>query len=543
MLPQRARTPLVVLALGASLAFAPPLAAQDAPFSPARYVPPPGYRTKEFTLVRSDGWFHVFYLRENLLPGAPTLLSFGHAISRDLYTWAEQDTILPVVPGTFEGSQVWAPSLHRVDGTWFLFYPGMRDEPAQGYRLRQSITYATSPDLYTWTRRTTPLFDNRIFPWAHVDTTSTIGSDCRDPFLWWDAIRGEWLLYVSTRPASGPQGMVVGIAGSSDLEHWSDRGQVPLTLPAVSFSDVAESPHVFSRDDSLLLILWTTDAGQSLTFGRSTDPVSGWNTSRRLRSMLGYSTVGWWGSEMLRDGDRWYFGTIHEDWIGFWDATWTAADTFRVAPPDSLQLLGARLIPDRAAAGDTVALEVVAVHATGRAVAVSLTRREGLASTPLLPADFALADSIVLTGDTTRVPCVVPSWLGSAAFLIDVAVASGSSVGDTLAYAGTESPDGGEGPGLEPPPPIRIARPANGVIRFVRPAGTGAGPAGGFVVEVRDVRGRRMWRGEGDGFTRSLDWRTGGGGGTARVPPGIYFARVEVAGHGRPARLKVAVLP
>ena len=544
--PGFARAAATLLALAALLA--PEASAQEAPISPARYVPPPGYRTKEFTMVRDGGWFHIFYLRENeLAPAVPTQLSFGHAISRDLYTWAEQDTILPVVPGTFEATQVWAPSLHRVDGRWILFYPGMRDEPANGFHLVQSLTSATSDDLFTWTRRETPLFDNTIFPWSYQNPAVPTGSDCRDPFLWWDAARGEWLLYVSTRPASRPQSMVVGIAGSSDLEHWEDRGQVPLTLPGVSFSDVAESPHVFSRDGSLLLFLWTTDAGQSLTFGRSTDPVTGWNTSRRLRSMLGYSTSGWWGSEMVRDGDRWYFGVVHDTWLDFWDATWTHADTFRLAPPDPLQLLGARLVPDRAAPGDTVVLEVAAVNAAGRRAALTLTRREGTFAGPLDPADFALPDSLVLEGDTTRIACVLPATLPSPPFLLQVDVDAGNGVSDTMACVAPDATTGEDPLPLEDPPAVRVAYPRRGIVRFVRAEaapGTlaAAGAAARFVVEVRDVRGRRVWRGEAAGPARGLDWATGAGADGRRVAPGIYFARATVPGRAAASRVKVVVL-
>lgn len=539
MLVHLARTTIVAL-LVALAAFAPtPAGGQEGPTSAARYIAPPGYRTKEFALTRHDGWFHLFYLRENLITGVPTQLSFGHAISRDLYTWSEQDTILPVVPGTFEATQMWAPTLNRIDGTWFLFYPGMRDEPSLGYRIAQTISYATSPDLYTWTRRETPLFDNRIFPWAYFDSTSSTGRDCRDPYVLWDPVRAEWLMYVSTRPASRPQSMVIGIAGSTDLEHWSDRGQMPLSLPTVSFSDIAESPHVFSRDDSLLLILWTTDAGQSLTFGRSTDAVTGWNTSRRLRSMLGYSTSGWWGSEMVEDGDRTYFGNVHNEWIDLWDATWTAADTFRVTYPDPFQLLAARFVPDRAAPGDTVALEVHAVNAAGRSVALSLTRREYPWSGPLVAADFGLTDTLLLAGDLTSVPCVMPPSSDGRAFLLDLVARAGTAVGDTLAYVIPEDTTLGatEQP-MPEPPPVRILLPRRGIIRFARSEGA----AGRFVVDVRDVRGRRVWRGEGEGFARALDWSTHGAGGS-RVPAGIYFARVIVAGRAAPASLKVVVLP
>ena len=536
------------LATAASVLAPAPARAQEAPVSPARYDPPPGYRTKEFTLVRDQGWFHIFYLRENLIPDVPTQLSFGHAISRDLYTWTEQDTILPVVPGTFEATQVWAPSLHRIDGTWFLFYPGMRHEPP-AYQLVQSITYATSPDLYSWTRRETPLFDNRVWPWAYHDSTSGIGNDCRDPFLWWDAARGEWLLFVSTRPASNPNAMVVGIAGSTDLEQWSDRGFVPLTLPGVSFSDVAESPHVFTRDGSLLLLLWTTNAGQSLTFGRSTDPVTGWNTSRRLRAMLGYSTAGWWASEMARDGDRSYFGVVHDTWIDFWDATWTANDTFRLTVPDPFQLLSARFEPDLATAGDSVVLEVAAVHAAGRPVTLALTRRDHLGSAPLAPAAYGLPDTLVLAGDTTRVAFALPDSASAFGYLVDVDLAAGSLVSDTLTFVVHPDRGGGDDPvPLPEPPPVRVLRPRDGVVRFVVEEAARVAPAHAlaassrFVVEVSDVRGRRVWRGEGDGLTRALDWRTKGGVSGARVAPGVYFARAFTPGRAEPARFKVVVL-
>ena len=172
--PHSPRWSLMLCAL--ALCAAAPRAHAQAPISPARYLAPPGYRTKEFTLVRSDGWFHLFYIRENLIRNAPTERSLGHAISRDLYTWAEQDTILPVVPGTFEATQIWAPHLLRIGGIWHMFYPGMRNEPALGYNLAQSITEATSTDLYQWTRRDTPLFDNSIFPWSTTTRPSRSGT-------------------------------------------------------------------------------------------------------------------------------------------------------------------------------------------------------------------------------------------------------------------------------------------------------------------------------------------------------------------------------
>ena len=117
----------------------------------------------------------------------------------------------------------------------------------------------------------------------------------------------------------------------------------------------------------------------------------------------------------------------------------------------------------------------------------------------------------------------------------------GTPVRDTLALV--PLPDTTSTPAPEPDPtPVRVVFPRPGVIRFVRAADAPAGP---FRIEVCDVRGRRVWAGEGDGPARSLDWSTGGPSGR-RVAPGVYFARVRSASArtGAPSPvLKVVVLP
>ncbi len=524
-----------------TLGFAGNVAAQ-APASLARYFAPPGYRTKEFTLVRSDGWFHIFYIRENLIVGAPTERSLGHARSRDLYTWAEQDTILPVIEGTYEGSQIWAPHLLKVGGTWHLFYPAMRHQPELGYNLAQTMTEATSTNLFTWTRRETPLFDNSIFPWAYRDTTVNQGMDCRDPFVWWDDVRSEWLMYVSTRPASQPSTMVVGIAGSSDLISWSDRGFVPLTLPNVSFSDVAESPLILRRDATPLLFMWTTDAGQSLTYGSSNDAVTGWTNSRRLRSMLGYSTTtGWWAAETLVDGPRQYFATVQDTWINFWDLTWTTADQFRLNHPNPGQIFSAAFDRGEALPGDSARVEVASSNSLGRRVGLSYVRIRGAVSDTLVAADWGFPDSLTVDPDSAIVPLVIPPGLGDGRpCLLTVTPSGAGATGpiDTLAIGVREG--GFDDP---PPPPEPVVErlkpiwfPLQRQMQFTRRAAPEA-----WTVQVYDVRGRLKWSGRAGAGERTLTWSVTGAGGAAGVRPGIYFARM-IAGQDRSLHIKFALL-
>jgi len=506
----------------------------QAPNSPAFYLAPHGYRTKEFTLVRTDAWFHLFYIRENLIVGAATERSLGHAISRDLYTWTEQDTILPVIEGTYEGSQIWAPHLIKSGGLWRMFYPAMRDDPADGYHLAQTITSATSPDLYAWTRRETPLFDNSIFPWAHHDTTVNLGMDCRDPFVWWDDVHGEWLMYVATRPASQPSVMAIGIAGSSDLETWTDRGLVPLTLPNVSFSNVAESPVIYRRNAaSPLLFMWTTNSGQALTYGTSNDPVTGWTNSRRLRAMLGYTTTGWWASETLVDGARQYFASVHDTWIDFWDMAWTSDEAFMLFPPDRAQALSASFDRPDAMPGDTVRVEVASINAVGRRLPLQWVRIRGSYTDTLNAAAWGLPDSVTVEPDSAVVRFEVSPMLGDGrTCLLSVAPDAGGTLPpDTLRIGVPEivyqdPPD--------PPEPLFQEFTPFYVPRLKRAQFHRAPAAVAWTVDVFDVRGRLCWSGRGAAGETLLEWPVG----AARA--GVYFARARTA-NGATARGKFVV--
>jgi hypothetical protein len=517
-------TALFALGLLAALLGAEPARAQ-APISAARYLAPPGFRSKEFTFVRNDGWFHIFYIRENLIVGAPTERSLGHAMSRDLYTWTEQDSILPVIEGTFEGTQIWAPHLVRANGLWHLFYPAMRHDPAQGYHLAQTMTVATSPDLFTWTRRETPLFDNSIFPWAWHDTTVNLGMDCRDPYVHWDPVRGEWLMYVSTRPAFDHAAMVIGIAGSSDLEHWQDRGYVGLTLPGSSFSDVAESPLILQRDAAPLLFMWTTNAGQSLTYATSNDLVQGWANSRRLRTMLNYTTVGWWAAETLLDGPRQYFATVHDVWVNFWDLTWISPEMFLLTTPDRGQVLGTTFDRDQALPGDSVTVVATSIGIPARKVGLRYVRVRGSAVDTLVAANWGLPDSVLTGPDTAFVSFHVPAALGDGRPCLLAVAATGvgaTEPADTL-RVGFEEPAYDDPPDVPYEPvvvPLKpVFLPRRRIVEFTRPRADGP-----WTLDVFDVRGRLLWSGRAAAGERTTAWAVG----AAR--PGVYFARARFAG-------------
>ena len=66
-------------------------------------IPQVPWRPKDFTIVKKDGLYHLFYIRNNPnLPLAQTQFDLGHATSKDLYFWQQQDSVLEVRPGHFD---------------------------------------------------------------------------------------------------------------------------------------------------------------------------------------------------------------------------------------------------------------------------------------------------------------------------------------------------------------------------------------------------------------------------------------------------------
>src|SRR6266496_3214714 len=140
---------LVVAALAAPLGASARAAGMVAPY---------GYRAKDFTLVKRDGLYHLFYiLHSRTLWFAQNERVLGHAISQDLYTWTQLDPVLPARPQNWDRDHIWAPSIVERDGVYYLFYTGVTDVGGV-YASNQRLGVATSTDLTQWNRRDAPIF-------------------------------------------------------------------------------------------------------------------------------------------------------------------------------------------------------------------------------------------------------------------------------------------------------------------------------------------------------------------------------------------------
>ena len=109
------------------------LALVASPLHAALMLAPPPYRPKDFTMVKKDGVFHLFYIRRDVtIPMEDSENDLGHAVSTDLYSWTQLPPVLHVRSDSWDNRHVWAPSIVERDGVYYMFYTGVSDSPGSG---------------------------------------------------------------------------------------------------------------------------------------------------------------------------------------------------------------------------------------------------------------------------------------------------------------------------------------------------------------------------------------------------------------------------
>jgi len=211
-----------------------------------------GVKCKDHALVLSDSLYHLYYIQGH--PGGPVPPLgqeqwLGHATSPDLRHWTRHDSILPVVPDSWENGFIWAPHvMENPEGGWIMFYTGADDSP----EVRQRVGMAHSEDLFEWTRWE----DNPAYEpgdWTDWDDP-LFYADCRDPFVF--QVPGDTLHYMlNTVREAGGQG-AVDLAVSEDLHAWAHldtfmRHSSQNMLESVAlWQDEAGKWHVFFTEQN-----------------------------------------------------------------------------------------------------------------------------------------------------------------------------------------------------------------------------------------------------------------------------------------------------
>ncbi len=513
-------------------------------------VPGLPIRPKDFTLVKHEGLYHLFYIRHNLyLPDDTTEVDLGHAVSPDLWTWQQLPPVLHVRDSSWDQTHVWSPSIVEQDGVFYLFYTGVISQPGS-YSTYQRIGVATSADLMQWNPMDLPVYSCPQVSWSVCDSLQT-DTAFRDPFVMADpAHPGHWLLYYSTYPVADSAGMVVAAATSDgDLTQWSDLGPLWITNRAYTYNSIVESPHLFQHNGSWYLF-FTTTAGQPISFCTGPDPVGApatWTYRGRLGAMLGYDTAAWYASEYLRDGLVEYFGYVVADRVDIRRIVWGTDWRFSLAQPDYMHVRSLDWSQAVAQEGDSVVLTLVTANPGLGSVSLEALRvRYDGALAPVSLSRLGLPATVTPVADTTRVTWgahreALPTDSAGVMRLI-VRTTDQTAVSPVLMVAPVSDGGSSSDPVDRPrgsgiifralPGPLPTSQ--RGIlVQLDRP-----GPAR---VDVFDLQGRRLRtlvdRELPAGATVvAWDGRDAGG---AALAPGIYLARLATPQARRAVRLVV----
>ncbi len=395
------------LALAVALVFA-PVPSRAAYMAPGSPVQP-----KDFTLVKRDGYYHLFYILNNLaVYPNQTQTSFGHAISSDLYHWTQLPPVLQVSSLDWDNLHVWAPCVVQQDGLWWMLYAGITLDAT--HNQTQRIGLAVSADLDTWTRVETPVWDATQVPWVWSNPASGAPA-FRDPFVMPDPQSpGGWLMYYDASYGADSAATVVGVARSSgDLRSWSDAGPLLITWRGMTWNQVTESPHLIQHNGLWYLFI-TTNSGDALSIYTSTDPTGPswmWNYRGRLRTVLGMDTSGWYASEGMQDGTHQLFAYVMGGQIELREMVFGSSWLFSLVPPPYFHVMSLAWASPALHEGDTTAFFMrIANPASGRLVLRTFVVDSLGAETPVAPESLGLGLPAFLSADTLSVPWVARRW-------------------------------------------------------------------------------------------------------------------------------------
>jgi hypothetical protein len=533
----------------------------------ASMLAPPDERPKDFTFIKKDGVYHLFYIRHNdLLPPFATEIDFGHAVSTDLYHWTQLPPVMGVDPHGWDNLHVWAPSIIRAGGLYWMFYTGVSEVPGQ-FSDTQRIGVAVSSDLMQWNRiHDQPVWDTGGAPWAWWRPLNA-NVACRDPFVMEDPnAPGQYLLYYTASPASDTVATLVGVARSpsGNFGQWVDEKPLWITYRSFSFNALTESPHLFVHNGRWFMFI-TANSGQPLSFYVGADPLgepSQWTYRGRLRNMLGIDTSLWFASECLRDGDHDLFAYCAASLIEIRRIVWGTGDNFSLTEPPFFHVVSMDWTRPSVREFEPVGLQLRTAnfYALDRHLVAFVLDPSGYEHPAPLDG-LGLSATPTLTSDTTLVTWLPRRWPASldpqTPMRVRVAIDDSTattpwlSVSSNSVAPGTPVRPGGlpaEVPDEFPPAPDTLVappRPALGTgpapasglaLRALARTPLGGGPAVTFEMarpgpvraDVFDLQGRRVVTLADRGFAAGaqvLTW-DGRDAGGVRLGRGLYFVRV-----------------
>lgn len=202
------------------------------------FVPPRGWMNDPNGLIYHKGKYHVFY-QHNPMANEFGHISWGHAVSGDLFNWEHLPVAIPATANSmiYSGCVVFDKSntLSHPDGPCLvaLFTEHLGDQ----YEYVERVAIATSrDDGLTWDIDV----KQRL---AHLNE-----KDFRDPKVFWYRPEQKWVLVMAL-----PKKHQILFYESSDLKNWSQTGSFTAPFPRGQFW---ECPDLFPLNDENGQVHW-----------------------------------------------------------------------------------------------------------------------------------------------------------------------------------------------------------------------------------------------------------------------------------------------
>ena len=280
----------------------------------------PGMSMSDHSMIEKDGRMHMFYNR--VTTGYAwweiSVDTIGHAVSDDLIHWEIEPVAIAAEIGRFDDYQTWSPAVIQHGDLYYMFYTGCNINVAQAPCL------AVSKDLYHWEHVSSPLFiPGEWCPWDE-----NRWSNARDSMVFQDDDGTYYMYYCTSKGTFEKQQDAMGLASSTDLLHWKDKG---ATLELYT-ERASESPFVVKRDGKYYMFF--TDCARSGTgYAVSDHPLYGWKIKPGDEHIIISDSV--CASEVFQFKGQWYISYVH--WIhpelvgviGFKELFWET-DGFRL---------------------------------------------------------------------------------------------------------------------------------------------------------------------------------------------------------------------
>ncbi len=199
----------------------------------------------DFIPLYADGRFHLFYLKdyrngEDCGEGTP----WFHIATCDFVNFEDLGEALPRGAADQQDLYVFTGSAVRAEGRYHIFYTGHNPHLMRRGQPQEAVLHAVSDDLIAWAKTDEPgLF---------APAEGYERDDWRDPFVYYDAERGEYRMLLAARCDAGASRRrgVTACMSSKDLKSW--KLEPPMWAPGLYFTH--ECPDYFRMGEYEYLI-------------------------------------------------------------------------------------------------------------------------------------------------------------------------------------------------------------------------------------------------------------------------------------------------